>query len=79
MIEKEKENFETMMNKQPVYPRPNPEYHEACYRQFVNRMKRMKWDDSNDENPSNRGKKPKQKILPKKVKSRLSNNKYNWL
>ena len=78
MIEKEKENFETTTNKQPVYPRPNPEYHKACYEHFIRRMKNMKWD-SIDDKIQIEGRKQKQKTLPEKVKSRITNNKYNWL
>ena len=38
----------------------------------------MKWD-SIDDKIQIKVRKPKQKTLPEKVKSRITNNKYNWL
>ena len=67
------------MNKEPVYPKPNPEYDAWRKAYFLEKIKSTKWDtpDPNEYQGKPRGRKAKFIERPK-AKARPG-ERYNWL
>jgi hypothetical protein len=65
------------MNKEPVYPKPNPEYRERVMKRFYKLVKETNWDSNCGEYEGKpRGRKPKA-FVRIEAKPR-GKEKYNW-
>jgi hypothetical protein len=67
------------MNKQPVYPKEDPEYRKRVMDRFYEQVRNTKWDtpDPNEYQGKQRGRKAKFTERPK-AKPRLG-ERYTWL
>jgi hypothetical protein len=67
------------MNKQPVYPKEDPEYRKKVMARFYEQVKNTKWDtpDSNEYQGKQRGRKAK--IVERPKAQPRPGEKYNWL
>lgn len=67
------------MNKQPVYPKEDPEYRKKVMARFYEQVRNTKWDtiDPNEYQGKQRGRKAKIAERPKAQPR--PGEKYNWL
>ena len=67
------------MNKEPVYPKQDPEYRKRVMEQFYKKVKETRWDtpDQDEYQGKPRGRKAQFKERPK-AKLRAG-ERYNWL
>jgi len=75
------------MSKEPIYPKPNPEYRKVVLEAFYKKVKETRWEEPDECPYKKRGRKPKQVVRhesrprtegERKV-AKFKQSKYNWL
>lgn len=73
------------MSKEPVYPKPNPEYRKMVLEAFYKKVRETRWDEPDECTYKQRGRKPKQTVRPESrprtegERKVFKQSKYNWL
>lgn len=74
------------MSKEPIYPKPNPEYRKQVLEAFYKKVRETRWDEPDECPYKKRGRKPKAAVARPESRPRtegekqaLKQSKYNWL